>query len=176
MIISVLIIAVFAVAAGILLFSTPGDAGPTPSPTETTGIGGPDDGTNSLPGLEPPPPPSPTAEPSPVIELPITSITVFFGGNVWNRDSFSLNSTDMKTASFQFTIEPPGFSRGEDFNIQFISNDENFATVEPVTIGQEGRYGFIVTRVAQGNTRIRIVITNNGEDIEVWSRPVHVQR
>jgi len=171
MIISVLILAVFTVAAGILLFSTPGDSTPAP-PEPSPGLEEPDDGLISLPGLEPPPPP-PTVEPSPVIQIPIGSIQVWFGNSRWDRESFTLSSSD-QTVQFQFTIEPPGFDRGSDFNIEFISNNEEVVTVEEVIVGQAGRYGFKVSRVARGNTRVRIVITNNGEEQEVWTRPVHV--
>ncbi|MCL2663611.1 MAG: hypothetical protein FWE83_09865 [Oscillospiraceae bacterium] len=171
MIISVLIIAVFAVAAGILLFSTPGD--PTPViPVESPSMNNPEDDINSLPGL-PTPPPTQTPEPTPVIQIPIGSITVYFGNNRWDRESFTLSSSD-QTVQFAFTIEPPGFDRGDDFEIEFISNNEDVVTIEEVIVGQAGRYGFKVSRVARGNTRVRIVITNNGEELEVWSRPVHV--
>ena len=173
MIISVLIIAVFAVAAGILLFSTPSEAGPM-VPDESPGINEPDDGIISLPGLEPPPPPEPTPEPSPVILVEIGSIQITFGGRPWNNESFSLSPRDTR-ADFNFTIEPPGFDRGDDFNIDFISTNPDVVEVTEVITGQTGLYGFRVSRIGPGNARVRIVITNNGEEREMWTRPVHVR-
>ena len=172
MIISILIMAVFTVAAGILLFSTPADADPV-TPVESPSINDPDDGIISLPGLEPPPPPSPTPEPPPVIQLDIASIHITFGGRRWDNESFSLSSSDPR-AEFNFTIEPPGFDRADDFNIEFISTNTDVIEVTEVITGQTGLYGFRVSRISAGNARVRIVVVNNGVELE-WSRPVHVR-
>jgi hypothetical protein len=170
MIISVLIMAVFTVAAGILLFSTPVDA--PVIPVESPSINDPDDGVVSLPA-HPTPPPPPPPEPSPVIQLDIASITMRLGESNWNRESFTLTSSDSRV-EFNFSIEPVGFDVADDFHIDFISNNEDVVTVEEVIIGRPGRYGFRVSRVGPGNTRVRIVVVNNGVELE-WSRPVHVR-
>ena len=170
MIISVLILAVFAVAAGILLFSTPVDA--PVIPVETPGMNNPENDINSLPSL-PTPTPSPSPEPPPVIQLDIASLHITFGGRPWNNESFSLSASDSR-ADFNFTIEPPGFDRADDFNIDFISTNEDVIEVNEVITGQTGLYGFRVSRVGAGNARVRIVVVNNGVELE-WSRPVHVR-
>ena len=168
MIISVLIMAVFAVAAGILLFSTPVDAPDIPE--ESPSINDPDDGVVSLPGLIEPTP-TPTAEPPPAIQVEIASIHVTFGGRPWNNESFTLSAADSR-AEFNFTIEPPGFDRADDFNIELISTNEEVFEVTEVITGQTGLYGFRATRVGSGVGTLRIVVVNNGIEL-VWSTRVH---
>jgi len=169
MIISVLILAVFAVAAGVLLFSTPVDAVPE-TPVESPSINDPDDGLVSLPGfVEQPPTPSP--EPSPVIVTDINTITVRHGTAVWNNESFTI-SASRPTEEFNFTIEPVGFDVADDFNIEYISTNTEVFEVTEVITGQAGRYGFRATRIGRGNGTLRIVITNNGKEL-VWSTIVY---
>jgi len=173
MIISVLIIAVFAVAAGILLFSTPDDSDPL-IPDESPSINGPDDGFVSLPGHESPTPPPATQEPPPPPMVDIRSIHVTHGRRPWNNDSFTLSAAHPRE-DFNFTIEPPGFDRADDFNIELISTNPEVFEVSEVITGQAGLYGFRATRINSGEARVarlRIVITNNGVET-TWETRVH---
>ena len=82
MLISVLIMAVFTVAAGILLFTTPVDAD-AQNPADDPGFSTPEDDINSEHSLVPEPTPSPTPEPpdEPIAPLEVTSIAITYGGN-----------------------------------------------------------------------------------------------
>jgi len=170
MLISVLIMAVFTVGAAILLFSTPSaDAGPVEPPS----IGSPEDDIHSLPPA-PDPTPTPTVEPPPVLTIDISSINVTYGGRSWNNESFTITSA-RPSEDFNFTLEPIGFDRADDFKIELISTNTDVFEVTEVITGQAGLYGLRATRVAVGDARLRIVVVNNGVELE-WSTRVHARR
>ena len=133
MLISVLIMAVLTVAAGIMLFSTPQAVEETPSPEPT-----PLENINSLEGLFTPPP---TVE---EIQTPppppaVSQIAVHYGGGTMNYDITQKAGTSDN--SFHVIVEPPGV----DADIKIESSDEEVVTWEWV---QGGRlYGFQINAV-----------------------------
>ena len=90
MLISILIMAVFTVAAGILLFTTPVDAD-AQNPGDAPAINNPEDDINSEPSIAPEPTPSPTPEPpdEPIAPLEVTSIIITYGGNTIRDNDFT---------------------------------------------------------------------------------------
>jgi len=164
--------AVFAVAAGVLLFTTPVDADAQDAADDPS-LSSIEDDIDNIQGLyTPPPTPTPTPEPEPVLQNPISSVRVLFSGSPVG-ESFTLAVNE--ELPLNLNIEPVGFDRGDDFNIDFISTNPDVVEVTEVITGQTGLYGFRVSRIGPGNARVRIVITNNGEEREMWTRPVHVR-
>jgi len=169
MLISILIMAVFAVAAGILLFTTPTDADGQ-DPGSEIGLPAPEDDIDEVPGFHPEPTPTPTPDPTPVIAVEINSITITYGGNPWNNDSFTIRSGGSE--QFGLRIEPPAFDRADDFSVEFESSNPDVFDVFEVPMGQEGRYGFEAKWIGTGNGTLRVIVTNNGIRTE-WSTRVY---
>jgi len=132
MLISILILAVFTVAAGIMLFTTPTDA--TAPPTEDPSINNPEDGIDRFPGIPPEesPTPSPTIAVTPppaVVEVVQIHRTARAGGGRPVDVSFNLSrDTNWDVTSL---VEPPGV----DVTLSWSSSNEEVFTVEEVVGG-----------------------------------------
>jgi hypothetical protein len=179
MIISVLILAVFVVAAGILLFSTPSDTGVQPSPSPSPGISDPDDGFVGLPGLEPPPPPSPTPEPPPVIQSQITSMLVSMTGSDrvlgGSDNNFTLARGETLGIRATIRIEPP-IADLDDLDVEFVSSNDEVFSVEPTLVGDPGVYGATLRWVGRGAATLTVTATYLDQDPTVFTVTVHGAR
>jgi len=148
MLISVLIMAVFAVAAAVLLFSTPIDA-EAQDPEEDTSISTPENEINSEEGIYPEetstPPPVEPVVPDPV-ELEVTSITITYGGSPLQfGNEFSMKVGDRLELGAR--IEPPSV----DVTPEWSSSDEEIFAAVPV-VG-----GVAVTGIKVGNATLIVV-------------------
>ena len=131
MLISVLILAVFTVAAGILLFTTPVDA-EAQDPGEDASIGSPEDGIESELGLHPEPSPSPTPTPEPEppqMELELNSIRITYEGNT-REDITHPRGVPLELGA---SWEPP--LAVEDIDIQWESSNPEIFDAVPLDVG-----------------------------------------
>ncbi|MDR2570793.1 MAG: hypothetical protein LBD23_10950 [Oscillospiraceae bacterium] len=121
MLISVLIMSVFTVAAGILLFTTPVDAD-APDPDNNPSLNSPEDDINSEQGIPPELTPTPTLDPVPTdspLPIEVTSI------QIWVPNSHRVTDFTMpKGSSIELTarLEPPGIENS--VSIIWESTDE----------------------------------------------------
>ena len=144
MLISVLIMAVFAVAAAILLFSTPIDAEAQDTEDDPV-ISTPEDEIDSLDGLYPeePPTPPPVIPEEPIAELEVSSITITFGGSpLQYGNEFSIKVG--QRIELGARIEPPSVEVTPEWS---SSNEEIFAAVPVVG-------GVAVTAIKVGNATL----------------------
>jgi hypothetical protein len=149
MLISVLIMAVFTVAAGVLLFTTPVDAD-APSADNGPGLSIPgDDGNDSMDGIHPVPPPPPTTQPTtepPPPPLEVTSLTITYDGS--RRTEFTAKIGEQ--VPLRVKIEPVGVETPEI--IWSSSNPDVFAVV-PVEIDGSG---VTVTGIGRGTATLTV--------------------
>jgi len=147
MLISVLILAVFTVAAGILLFTTPVDA-EAQDPNNDPSISSPEDDIESELGLHPEPTlaPTPTPDPEPPqIQMEVTSIRIMYDG----RTITDFSQPRGRPIEMYVSLEPPGI---EDIvDIEWESTDTEIFEVTPVDIG--GR-GVRIMGIANGHARL----------------------
>jgi len=169
MLISVLILAVFTVAAGVLLFTTPVDAdAQIPDDDPSLSIDDPEGDTTSLPGLLPPPPPTaePTTEPDPVVRLEISSIAVTHGTSPIG-DSFTLTARE-SGIELRLTIMPDFFDKGDDFSVSWESSNTDVIEVVEVPMGRDDMYGGKITKIGAGQATLTVTVKNFGTE-HVWS-------
>jgi len=151
MLISVLIMAVFAVAAAVLLFSTPIDA-EAQDPEEDPSISTPEDEISSEEGIYPeetatPPPAEPEVQEP--VELEVSSITITYGGSPLQfGNEFSMKVGDRLELGAR--IEPPSV----DVTPEWSSSDEEIFAAVPV-VG-----GVAVTGIKAGNATLIVVAGN----------------
>jgi len=121
MLISILIMAVFTVAAGILLFTTPVDAD-AQNPANDPSINSPLDDVHQEPSLTESPTPAPTPEPpdEPLAPLEVTSIVITYGGNPIRDNDFTQPKGDpielgvrVEPVGIDETVEWEGVTIGE---------------------------------------------------------------
>jgi len=147
MLISVLIMAVFAVAAAVLLFSTPIDA-EAQDPEEDPSISTPEDEISSEEGIYPEETatPQPVKTEEPVVELEVSSITITYGGSPLQfGNEFSMKVGDRLELGAR--IEPPNL----DVTPEWSSSDEEIFAAVPV-VG-----GVAVTGIKAGNATLIVV-------------------
>jgi len=131
MLISILILSVFTVAAGVMLFTTPVDANAGP-PEDDPSIINPEDGINTLPGIDPLETPFQTPEvvdtPPPLV-IETVQIHKTLGQGRATDLSFWLSRDD----NYDLTalIEPPGV----DLPLSWSSSNEEVFTVDEVVGG-----------------------------------------
>jgi len=171
MLISVIILAVFVVGAGILLFSSSAD----PDDQETTDGGfvmDIEDGNEQLIN-----PNTPLPTPTEPIETPpppppdIASVVFTFQGN--RRDEFSVRVGE--NVGIGIRVEPPGVDL-TGFTVEWASSNESVFQVVPqfVTEGLAVHTGGSVTGMGAGSGRLSVVITDpDGEVVYEHSIPVH---
>jgi len=125
MLISVLILAVFTVAAGILLFSTPNDADARDSDNGSL-MQSPEEEVESLPSVVPDPTPTPTpdAPETPVAPPTVTSIRIMFDG----REMSDVSEPPGTRLDFIASLDPPGIEDSVD--IQWRSSDPDSISVD----------------------------------------------
>lgn len=144
MLISVLILSVLTVAAGIMLFSTDAEVGeePSPEPEEIDG------GIVSLPTIETPTP-SPTPEETPTPPPPEVSMVAVKhtdGAALAFGNEFSMAGGT--TLDLMAVIDPPGVEAEPIIE----SSNEDVFTVEWISTGVKN--GFRVTAVGKGNANL----------------------
>jgi len=143
MLISVLIMAVFTVAAGVLLFTTPADA---EGGNNNTGdlLPPPEDGIISEPGVYPEetPTPSPPAPTTPDLPMEVTLIEILFDG----RKKEDVTEPAGTSLDFNARIEPPGI----DVEITWESTNPEVFDVVPYI----GGMGAKVTFIARGEASL----------------------
>ena len=149
MLISVLIMAVFAVAAAVLLFSTPIDAEAVDPEDDPSILTPPENDINSEGGIYPEetstPPPVVPDEPE-VVELEVSSITITYGGSPLQfGNEFSMKVGDRLELGAR--IEPPNL----DVTPEWSSSDEEVFAAVPV-VG-----GVAVTGIKAGNATLIVV-------------------
>jgi len=144
MLISVLIMAVFAVAAAVLLFSTPIDA-EAQDPDDDPSILTPEDEIDSVDGIYPEesPTPPPVEPEVPEVVLEVTSITITYGGSpLQYGNEFSIKVGERIELGAR--IEPPSVEATPEWS----SSDEEIFAAVPV-VG-----GVAVTGIGVGNATL----------------------
>ncbi|MDR2590563.1 MAG: hypothetical protein LBC71_06230 [Oscillospiraceae bacterium] len=145
MLISIMILGVFTIAAGILLFTTPVDADAVkPSDDPALSVPGLEDDITSLTPFEPPPTsPPPTTPPPPQVQ----SVQIWVPNSHQIRDEFTLNSTH-PTTDLTVRIEPPGIEAEQNWE---LSRDD-VVEMTPVV----GGYRF--TRIGNGAVTLTVTV------------------
>ena len=159
MLISVLIMAVFTVGAGILLFSTPVDAD-AQSPEDEMSISSPEDDIDSQPSLVPEPTPDfvePPPPEEPALPMEVTSAQIVYDGRVMS--DFTLKKGD--TIEMRARIEPPGV----DAEIIWESSNPDIFEVVPVDVGG---VGVKITAIANGNEHL--ILRAGDQEATSWVR------
>jgi hypothetical protein len=106
-----------------------------------------------------------------VILVDISSINVTCHGRPWNNDDFTLIER-FPSEEFYFTIGPVDFDRADDFSITLESSDPDVFEVTEILTAQADIYGFQATWTGRGRGTLRVIVINNGIEIE-WSVRVH---
>jgi len=145
MLISVLIMAVFAVAAAVLLFSTPIDAEAIDPEDDPSLLPPPENDINIEPGVYPEetatPPPVEPDEPEVILE--VSSITITYGGSPLQfGNEFSIKVGERIELGAR--IEPPSV----EVTPEWSSSDEDVFAAVPV-VG-----GVAVTGIGEGNATL----------------------
>jgi len=145
MLISVLIMAVFVVGAGVLLFTSPGEADAGDIPDEDLAVTNPEDDVDQVQTLTPSPTPELVEPEEPEEEeVIISSVVIRFSGNP--REEFTAKIGEM--VPLRVTWEPPG----SEPDIEWMTSDPNIFDVIPVTVneGERFRRGAEVTGIGEG--------------------------
>ena len=155
MLISILIMAVFTVGAGILLFTTPVDAD-AQSPADDPSINSPEDDIEQVIGILPEPTPvyeEPEPEEPVIIQPEISSLTITYSGSPLRDNEFTMSVRD-NPIPLNIRIEPPGSESG--LEIKWWSEDPDVADV--VEAPGMGGLGATVTSISTGTTRIFVSV------------------
>ena len=167
MLISILIMAVFAVGMGILLISNPveADAGNTGNDQS---IDAPDDDEDDDLFFQLPPEEPFIEDPpeEPMIEIHITSLVIFSpnGPSVERDKNFTMWVGD-RDEPLNFRVEPPGAESGMD--IKWWSGDEDIAEITPVP-GTNG--GASVKAISRGSVKLFLAVGDFEDEITVHVR------
>jgi hypothetical protein len=160
MLISVLIMAAFTVAAGILLFTTPVDADSSTPPENEPGISMPgEEGNESMEGRHPvvpttEPPPTTTEPPPPPV---VTDIFIVYDGRVLT----DFTQPRGVPIELRARIEPVGI----DAEIIWSSSNPEVFEVVPVDVGG---VGVRVTGIARGDEKL--ILSVGDLQTECWVR------
>ena len=156
--ISVLIMAVFTVAAGILLFTTPGDA-VVPDNGEEEDIPLPIEDVVSVPPYIPDITPEPEEVEEPALPLGVTSVQIWLGNDFRINDEFTLSRGEV--LQLRGVIEPPGMD--VELHWEGVDNDGVFEW-EPVP------GGIRISHAGAGNARITLTAGDQSETLVVRGR------
>jgi len=128
MLVSVLIMSIFTIAAGILLFTTPveADAGGIGADNPPQ-ISNPEDDINNAESLATPPP---TPEPTPEPPAP-TKLTAIEIRNEWGRATADISLSPGEMVSLQVFVEPESVVENSDMRITWESSDTDIFVVAP---------------------------------------------
>jgi len=127
MLVSVLIMAVFTVAAGILLITTPVEADAGRIPESPPQLNNPEDDINNQESLVPEPTPEPTPEPPPAP----TKLTAIEIRNEWGRATADISISPGEMVSLQVFVEPESVVENSDMRITWESSDTDIFVVAP---------------------------------------------
>ena len=161
MLISVLIMAAFTVAAGVLLFTAPVEAVEPEPPEEDPAISDNiEDDIDRLQGLHPAPPvvvePEEPEEPAPPLEVTSVTIVNSDGSRLAFGDEFSLNVG--ASWGLQVRVEPPGADR--EYEIIWTTSNRDVFDVNPVEVGAglPRGYGVNVTALGVGSATLTAMV------------------
>jgi len=159
MLISVLILAVFTVAAGILLFTTPAEADDTDS-DNGLGIDLNEEGNESMQGLHPEPSPTPTPTPEPTIAPQnIESIEIWVP-NSHKVEDFTLSVG--QAIELTAKIEPVSVENDYEPDWEISSEHGNVFEFAPVV----GGIRLVATEAGHG----KLIVTAGDKSAETWVR------
>ena len=158
MLISVLILAVFTVAAGILLFTTPVEV-EDQDPEDDPSITSPEDDIESMLGIHPEPTmePPPEEPEEPEIVLEVTSLRIMYDGRVITDFTQGRGVPIELRAS----IEPPGI----DVEIIWESSNPEVFEAVPVDVGG---VGVKVTGIENGDAQL--ILRAGDQETTCWVR------
>ena len=162
MLISVLIMAVFTVAAGVLLFTTPAEADDQTPPDEPPGLELPnDDAIDSMEGIHPVPPPpeeEEEPEPEPAPPLKVTSFTITYEGN--KKTEFMAKIGEV--VPLRVKVEPVGVEFDE---VYWESSDTSVFEVVSVDVNGSGAN---VTGIGKGSGVLTVTVGDVEETCTVY--------
>jgi len=158
MMISVLIMAVFTVAAGILLFTTPVDA-VDPEIDQEPEILSPEDEIVAVAPIIPDITPEPEEVEEPALPLGVTSVQIWLGNDFRINEEFTLSRGEV--LQLRGVIEPPGMD--VELHWEDTDNDSVF-TWEPI-VG-----GIRISHAGAGNARITLTAGDQSETLIVRGR------
>jgi len=174
MLISVLIMAVFLVASGILLFTTPVDAmdddvDPGPSLLDP-------DNDPDTPFLAPEtiiPVETPTPDPTLENQLEIAALTVTFSGSILGGSDNNFSLRRDEKLPIRATVEPITLD-WDLLDVKFISSNDEVFTATPVVLGVGGGVlGAELLGVGPGSARLTVVATYANQEPKEWTVTVH---
>jgi len=162
MLISVLILAVFVVGAGILLFTSPDGSASDQYEENGPLLGTPEDDVDAYIALQTPPPPTPDPTPTPPPPQEIHSLALVYAGVA--LEDFTVPRGD--NVGIQIRIEPPGFDLS-DYTIVWESSNPDLVDVVGVPIADDAILrGAQVFGRAAGAVQLTVTIYNaDGEEV-----------
>jgi len=158
MLISVLIMAVLAVGAGVLMLSTGPDVPPPDDGASLIGAN-PEDDINSEHSLTPEPTPTPPPEEpeEPALPMEVTSVKIVYDG----RTLTDFTQPRGVPIELRASIEPPGI------DVEIVWESENPDVFEAVPV-DVGGVGVKVTGIANGDAKLILRVGN--QQAECWVR------
>jgi len=164
--------AVFAVAAGILLFTTPVDAS-IEQPDNSPSLTNPDDDIDrehSLASATPTPSPSP--DPTPEVPTEVRAIGITFDGRV--LPDFALYPGE--NLGLGLMVEPLTVVEDNNMRITWASSDEDVFMVVPM-LHNGNNWRATVTGIAStGNARLIVTVGDPEEGGMEFSIPVYTRK
>jgi len=160
MLISVLILSVFVVGAGILLFSSPAEAD-NQYPEDDPSISGMEDDVQTflpITPIDPTPTPEPTPPPPPPQQ--ITGVAITYAG-VRNED-FTVPRG--QSVGIRLLVEPPDIDLS-NYRIEWESSNPEVVGVVPTIVPEGATWrGADVTGITAGNVNLTVTIRELGND------------
>jgi len=170
MLISVLIMSVFAIGAGVLLFSTPVEADssiPEPTPALTN----PEDDINYQESLSNPPPTA-TPEPEPDIPTEVTAIGITYSGRV--IPDFSLYPGE--EIELGLKVEPESVVENNNMRIAWASSNEEQFGVVPILHDGNNWKAIAKGIASSGSAKLTVTVGNPEEGGMEFSINVYTRR
>jgi len=161
MLISVLIMAVFTVAAGILLFTTPIDADAGEPEESPPTLSTPEDDINHELGLAPDTP-TPQDTPEPIVDAPTNVIAIAFAYEGSVRTDISLFPGER--IGLDVMVEPPGVVEANNMRITWSSSDEDRFEVVPVLHNGNNYKATVVGIATESGSATLTVTVGDPED------------
>jgi len=165
MLISVIIMAVFTVAAGVLLFTTDVDA-VDPATIESPDLDSIEDGIISLPPVEVPSP-SPQPEPSPVAPPAVLSVEIWVAPRSHRTEDFTLDRVG-QSIDLTAIVDPVSLQESVDIDWLYVAVREDEDENDPVFEFAPVPGGIKVLALRSGGAKLRV--TAGDKTAETWVR------
>jgi len=164
MLISVLILSVFVVGAGILLFTSPAEAD-IQYPGDDSDISGMEEDIQTFLPLEPiDPTPTPVPTPPPPPPIQITDIFITYGGS--RNDDFTVGRD--QSVGVRLHVDPPNVDLS-NYRVEWESSDpEVFGVVATITDPGTTWRGADVRGITNGDENLTVTVRDLGGEVVAY--------